>query len=328
MTSQFLNQKSQVFTRASPFEVSEFVNCHVGCHRLSLLRHNESNASLSHRKAGSVDLCRLSYGAQARVLSEGLSDIYHFQFILRGHCRYQFRGNELVLSAGHVMVINPNEPIDLVYSEDCEKFIVRIPASMFSEVCTEHRWSMPIGCIRFSLEPYRFEDVQSLIQLLDLLCQEAESDQATPQMLQHYNRVVSSKLMTLLRHNVSLSEPPAHAASFDRLAKFIDENIRNKITTAQLANQAHLSVRSLYLLFEKNVKKSPKDFIRQKRLEKVHAELMGNRSRLANVTAIALDYGFTHLGRFSDLYKASFGSLPSETLKLRQGKNRSSCPNG
>jgi len=318
MRTQFLNQKSQVFAGASPFEVSAFVNRHVGCHGLRLNRVKTGAAALNHCKAGSIDLCRLSYGAEARVLSAGLADIYHLQFILRGHCRYLSGAKSLDLAAGHALVINPEEPIDLVYSEDCEKFIVRIPAAMFNEVCSEHRWCKPNEYIRFSQQPYRFEDVDSLLQLLSLLCQEAESGLATPQMLQHYNRVVSTKLMTMLRHDVRLAEPAAHAPSFERLAQYVDEHIRDDITPAELARQAHLSLRSLYLLFAKNAMTSPMDYIRRRKLEKVHAELMSPDSLLANVTAIALDYGFNHLGRFADLYKATFGVLPSDSLRSRQ----------
>ncbi|HSG24075.1 MAG TPA: helix-turn-helix domain-containing protein, partial [Azonexus sp.] len=40
-----------------------------------------------------------------------------------------------------------------------------------------------------------------------------------------------------------------------------------------------------------------------------------------NVTAVALDYGFSHLGRFSELYKSTFGMLPSEALKERQARS-------
>lgn len=292
MRAQFLNQKSQIFAGASPFEVSEFVNRHVGCHGLRLSGTKAVGASLKHRKAGSIDLCHLSYGAEARVLSAGLPDIYHIQFILRGHCRYLSGANLLELSAGHALAINPEEPIDLVYSEDCEKFIVRIPAATFNEVCSEHRWCKPNKYIRFSRQPYRFEDVESLMQLLSLLCEEAESGMATPQMLQHYNRVLSTKLMTMLRHDVRLAEPSAQAASFERLAQYVEEHIRDDISPADLAGLAHLSLRSLYLLFERNVRTSPMEYIRRRKLEKVHAELCNPGSSLANVTAIALDYGF------------------------------------
>lgn len=320
MSQAFLRQESCVFAGVNPFEVSSYVNQHVGSHALRLSNSASESASLNHRKAGSLDLCRLSYGAQARIISDGLADIYHLQFILRGNCRYALYRDSVSLSAGHVLLINPNEPIDLTYSEDCEKFIVRIPSTLFNDTCIEHRWFKPNESIKFNQTPYKFEEINSLIYLLKLLCEEAESGTATPQMLQHYNRVVASKLMTMFKHNVPLETPSLQSVSFERLVQYIEDNIKRDISAEELATYSHLSLRSLYMLFEKNAKTTPKNFIRQKKLERVYAALMDPGSRMANVTAVALDYGFTHLGRFSEFYKLTFGMLPSESLKARQSK--------
>lgn len=320
MSLNFLKQESSVFAGVNPFQVSDYVNQHVGSHALRLSNNSNASASLNHRKAGSLDLCRLSYGAQARIVSEGLPDIYHVQFILRGHCRYALYRDSVSLSAGHVLLINPDEPIDLTYSEDCEKFIVRVPSTLFNEACIEHRWFKPNESIKFNQTPYKFEEIDSLLYLLKLLCEEAESGTATPQMLQHYNRVVASKLMTMFKHNVPLETPTLQSVSFERLVQYIEDNIKRDISAEELATYSHLSLRSLYMLFEKNARTTPKNFIRQKKLEQVYATLMDPSSRMANVTAVALDYGFTHLGRFSEFYKATFGLLPSESLKARQGR--------
>lgn len=320
MSLDFLKQQSNIFSGVNPFEVSYYVNQHVGSHGLRLSNSGKSTASLKHRKAGSIDLCRLSYGAQARIVSEGLPDIYHVQFILGGHCSYELYRDSISLSAGHVLLINPDEPIDLTYSEDCEKFIVRVPSNLFNEAFIEHRWFKPNEHIKFNQTPYKFEEIASLLYLLKLLCEEAESGTATPQMLQHYNRVVASKLMTMFKHNVPLETPTLQSVSFERLVQYIEDNIKRDITAEELAQYSHLSLRSLYLLFEKNAKTTPRNFIRQKKLEQVYATLMDPSSRMANVTAVALDYGFTHLGRFSEFYRATFGLLPSESLKVRQAR--------
>ncbi len=169
MAFQFLNGASSVFAAANPFEVSEYVRANVGSHSLRLSSASDASASLSHRRAGMLDLCRLTYGAQARILSEGLGDIYHAQFILRGHCRYALPNTTLDLSAGHVLVINPDDPLDLTYSDDCEKFILRILSTMLDDACAEHRWFKPHERIKFSQEPHRFEDIDSLLILLRLL---------------------------------------------------------------------------------------------------------------------------------------------------------------
>ena len=71
MAFQFLDSSSKVFAAANPFQVSEYVRENVGTHSLRLSNGGAATASLSHRRAGTLDLCRLRYGAQARIVSEG-----------------------------------------------------------------------------------------------------------------------------------------------------------------------------------------------------------------------------------------------------------------
>ena len=78
-----------------------------------------------------------------------------------------------------------------------------------------------------------------------------------------------------------------------------------------------MSTRSIYHLFERHAKTTPKHFIRQRKLQAVHNALIDPNSQFANITALALEYGFTHLGRFAEIYRETFGRLPSEVLKQR-----------
>lgn len=318
MCFHFLNERSTVLQSADPFAVSEYVNQHVGHHDLRLARRGDASAAVAHRKFGNMDLCRLTYGRQARVISEGLGDIYHLQFILQGHCHYAMYRESASFSAGHLLVINPDDPIDLTYSDDCEKFILRIPTSLLQEACLENRWLKPQGGIRFAPIPYQFKELESLLYLLTLICQEAETGPVSPQLLGHYNRVIANKLMTMLRHNVALETPSVSTVSFEHIVQYIEENLKRDISLEELARHARMSTRSLYMLFEKHAKTTPKNFIRQKKLEAVYQAIMDPACRVANVTALALDYGFTHLGRFAESYREAFGILPSDSLKARQ----------
>ncbi|MNF01178.1 DNA-binding transcriptional activator FeaR [compost metagenome] len=78
-----------------------------------------------------------------------------------------------------------------------------------------------------------------------------------------------------------------------------------------------MSLRSLYGLFERHVRVTPKQYIRNLKLERIHASLSDPCCNVRNVTELALDYGFLHLGRFSEAYRQQFGELPSETFKRR-----------
>ncbi len=70
MISRLLQEPSKRYTDADPYEVSEYVNQHIGNHRLILNGDRESSATLHHRKAGGIDLCRLSYVALCLAINQ------------------------------------------------------------------------------------------------------------------------------------------------------------------------------------------------------------------------------------------------------------------
>lgn len=317
MNYPLLNEKSRIFQGASPHDVSGYISEHVSAHNIRFPGAMGEAAELCHQKVGVADLCRVSYGGQTRVLTPGLGDSFHLQIILRGHCSYTIRGQSFDFGRGDVMLMNPHDEVDLIYSADCEKFILRIPATLLDDVCAEHRWYKPRAGIEFIPVRYRFDEIESLLNLVSLLCVEAESSAGTPQMFGHYNRVVAAKLLTLMKHNLSLDMPCLQSGSFERISEYIEERIKQDIGVDELAQVARMSLRSLYLLFERHAKTTPKCYIKQRKLEKVHAILTDPSFAVPNVTAVALDYGFTHLGRFSECYKAAFGVLPSDSLKRR-----------
>jgi AraC-like DNA-binding protein len=60
--------------------------------------------------------------------------------------------------------------------------------------------------------------------------------------------------------------------------------------------------------------------LRMLRLLSARRALLSADSTLANVTQIALSFGFAELGRFSVEYKRAFGESPSQTLYRRRLK--------
>ncbi len=311
------DSKSLIFDRSDPYRVSDYINQHVGSHGIRLPNAHTFEASLSHQKFGRLDLCRVSYGGKVRVVSPGLEQFYHAQLILRGQCLYKDSLSENLFTPGEILLINPVDSIDLTYSDDCEKFILKLPRDLLDTVCLEHRWNLPRDGIRFTLNRYHFSDLSCLINFLALLCQEAESGGIPVQMHDHYNRIVASKFLTLLKHNVSRDEGSMQSVSFERIAQYIEDNIKRDITIEDLVQQARISQRSLYSLFERHAKTSPKNYIKQKKLDHIHKRLTEPGCTARSITALALDYGFLHLGRFSESYKRAFGVLPSDTLRQR-----------
>ena len=315
MSNSLLSERSCVFERADPYAVSDYVNQHVGAHCIRLPTSGFPEASLNHRKFSSLDLCRISYGGSVRVTSPALETIYHLQVLLKGHCRSQYRGQEHFYVPGELLLINPDDPVDLTYSADCEKFIVKLPVSLFENTCLEQRWMLPENGIRFSTARHDMRELEGFSTLLMLICEEAEAAAHLPQVQEHYVRIVASKLLALLGNNVQRVQPQAQASSFEQVADYIEQHLTQEIGIDQLSTIARVSERSLYALFERHAGITPKDYIRQRKLERIHAQLLDPASKVRSVTEVALDHGFLHLGRFAESYRRCFGELPSETYK-------------
>lgn len=308
-----LSERSQIFDRADAYAVSDYVNQHVGSHCIRLPARGRPQASISHRTFSSLDLCRISYGASVRVTSAALETVYHLQILLQGHCRSNVRGEEQVFGPGEILLINPDDPVDLTYSADCEKFIIKLPVRLLENACLEQHWTLPQQGIRFLASRQELSEMSGFVQLLGLICHEAENA-AVPEIQGLYERIVANKLLALLGSNVLRVIPaPDEHGGFEPVRQFIEEHLTEDISIEQLMNVARVSERSLYSLFERQVGLSPRDYLRQRKLERVHVVLQLATAR--SVTQVALDHGFLHLGRFSEAYRKRFGELPSQTWK-------------
>jgi len=318
MHTPLLGQRSKVFNQADPHAVSLYVNQHVGSHCIELPRASRPQAHLSHRAFAELDLCRITYGAPVRVVSPALELCFHLQVLLHGHCLWRHARQEHALAPGELLMINPDDPVDLTYSADCEKFIVKVPVRLLASLCSQQRWGVPEGGVRFVQHRYRLDDVQGLVSLLGMVCQEAEEAEAQPLVQSHYTQIVASKLLCLLKTNVRREGAQASPLNFERVLAYIDRHLQQELDTDTLARLAQVSPRTLYGLFERNAHTSPIDYIRQRRLARVHACLNDPGCTVRSVSELAMDYGFMHLGRFSEQYRKQFGELPSQTLRQRR----------
>jgi AraC-like DNA-binding protein len=311
-----LSDRSQVYDRADAYAVSDYVNQHVGSHCIRLPPKGRPQASINHRTFSSLDLCRISYGAPVQVTSTALETIYHLQILLQGHCRSAVYGNEQIFRAGEVLLINPDDPVDLTYSADCEKFIVKVPVRLLENACLEQHWPLPENGIRFIAKRHKLSAMDGFHQLMGLICNEAENS-ADSEIATLYERIVAKKLLALMSNNVMKVIPrPEEGGGFEPVRQFIEEHLTEDISVEQLMAVSRVSERSLYLLFERHVGLSPRDYVRQRKLERVNAQLQIATAR--SVTEVALDHGFVHLGRFSEAYRKRFGELPSQTWRRQR----------
>lgn len=111
------------------------------------------------------------------------------------------------------------------------------------------------------------------------------------------------------------ARPPGLSDAYVRVAEqYIEAHAHEPITTTDLARVAGVSARTLQTAFRCHRGCSPREFLKERRLERAQRRLLSAPPGLT-VTQIAFDCGFQHLGQFSVDYRKRFGESPSETLR-------------
>jgi AraC-like DNA-binding protein len=311
-----------IFDQAHPLEVSEYVNRHVGHHKLEFtdrVRSRTPASRLNYRDFAGLGLSSISYGDQVDVRCPELQGIYHFQVVTRGECHWRFHDESLRLLRGQALMMNPGEKMDLTYSADCEKVIVKVPEELVKEVCLDQAGLVPRSGVRFERRVIELEQSLGFMRLLDALLLEANETELDLSHLQlPYRDILIRKLLQQFDSNAASGRDlHANDRSFSHLLAYVEANIRDDLSVEELAQVGNVSVRTVYNLFAKYFNVTPKLFIKQTKLKSLREEL-ANGKAVRNVTEVALDHGFTHLGRFSSDYRKMFGELPSETLRRRR----------
>ena len=103
-------------------------------------------------------------------------------------------------------------------------------------------------------------------------------------------------------------------AIVSRAEEFMEASTGLPITMADVLSHTGGSRKALFANFRKFRGYSPGEFLVNARLRLAH-ERLDNPRPSDSVTSIAHDSGFSHLGRFSEIYRKRYGVRPSETLK-------------
>ncbi|MFI0396938.1 AraC family transcriptional regulator [Paracoccus jiaweipingae] len=91
---------------------------------------------------------------------------------------------------------------------------------------------------------------------------------------------------------------------------------REAPSIGEVAHRVGVSARTLSEGFRRFRGLTPRDFLSDRRLEGLHADLLAGGSG-QTVLAIASGWGFSNMGALAGAYRARFGELPSQTLSRR-----------
>jgi transcriptional regulator GlxA family with amidase domain len=126
--------------------------------------------------------------------------------------------------------------------------------------------------------------------------------------------VVAVVARLVLRNDVVVRARAVTGRRVNDLEDWIESHLEEPITLGSLCGVAGVGERALAKIFESRRGMSPMRYVTERRLAATHSRLL-RASAADEVTEIATDLGFTHLGRFAIAYREIFGESPSQTLR-------------
>ncbi|MGO6951612.1 AraC family transcriptional regulator [Rhizobium johnstonii] len=140
----------------------------------------------------------------------------------------------------------------------------------------------------------------------------------SPIAMAHMTQALADLVVRLVPHRLShfLQNGPALIAPrhVRRAIEFMHTNIDQPITMPKVAEAAGVSSRALETGFRAFRGTSPAAYLLTLRLRAARQELLDPESK-QTMKAICLKWGFFHFGRFSAVYKTTYGEYPSDTRK-------------
>ncbi|MGD9861949.1 MAG: AraC family transcriptional regulator [Pseudodonghicola sp.] len=299
-------------------------------HVLETMGRDRVNARHNHIRGERLSLNYMEYGAHTRIEPGELSSFYLMQIPLSGGAQISNGRDSYISDPQAAAVLNPHRPTSMIWEGGTRQLLVQIDREALQRLLGDLLGAPAETPVKFT-GPMDLDHGAgaALRQLILHLVTEIDAGRSTFGQRGLMNRQLESTIMTglieALENNYSsfLGRPVSAAAPHKlRLAEeYIEASLDRPLTLEEIARAAGTTARSLQMAFRQFRGTTPLNFLRDRRLERAHRALMTPRPG-TTVTDVATDWGFTHLGRFSQMYRARFGCSPSETLRAASEAGR------
>lgn len=292
-------------------------------HGLSLTRR-DGQLDVVHNAAriGGVGLNYLRYGDEVRITPRTFETFFLVQIPLAGRARVR-TGRTTVLSDRHTATLpSPTEPIDMVWSADCEQLIVYLDRSAVESYSSTSLGGEPHPPVVFDPRvDLAAPAVRSWLRLVTLAREELDDGPgllAGEVAAAHYEQLLIAGLLAAQPNSSTAAPaataPPIAARSTRTALDLIEAQPERAWRVGELATAVGVSSRTLQAGFHRDRGVSPLEELRRVRLDRAHADLAAGGPESLSVTEVACRWGFFHVGRFAQSYRARYDELPSQTL--------------
>src|SRR5262245_18854409 len=288
----------------------------------------EVDALLEVAHPTSQPLVSLSYSVPVKIDAQNFAGLFLMMHCERGAAATTQGHRSAEWSQGQTMPFSAGFDTKLWFDRAFLQRSVRLDTDKLEAQCA--RWlGHPLEePLRFVLRPFSF-DLEEIWRrtLLYLWSSEERQLPLGPAAKFAFDEYLLTLLLHQHPHNYSdelAGDTSALVPGIVRRAeRFMADNADTPITVSDVAAHLGVSLRTLQAGFRQWRNATPNADLRHVRLQLVRRELLRS-DQGANVTTVALQHGFMHLGRFSAQYRAAFGEGPSATLRRSRAASNSS----
>lgn len=254
-----------------------------------------------------------------------LGDYFAVHMLMNGTAVVGHRGQTFEANTIRSLVTSPGEALSMRLDLDSPQLVIRIERPAMAAYLTRvlgRTLGRPLSFDpEFDLTTEAAMRWHTAVQLIHTEVFHEGSLVQRGQGIGAVEELIMSSLLHLQPSNyhTDFSAPPQpnkRGAVVQAAMDYLDDHLAEHITMAAVAESVHMSVRAVQQGFHEQLGMSPMTYVRERRLERVHEELMdATPSDGVTVTAVAERWGFHHLGSFGGEYRKRWGESPSQTLR-------------
>lgn len=309
-------------------EMTRAISSHVAKPQPGVKRIEAAKAEAT---LGELGLIQIGYGADVSIKADSCGPHFLVQVPLSGTALIGTGKNAVESDTRTATIVRPDDPLHFRLSHDLQLLMLRVPASSLEAHCAQLlgdrglHLERPLDFVTgFALDN---DAGQSWLRMMKYIRDEAVGGNGSflrqsPLALASLNQMLMNTLLTMQRHNYSdLLQGPAPAAApfyVRKAEEFMRAHVAEPITLPQVAAAAGISVRALSRGFQDFRSTSPMAWLKGIRLERVRDSLLTCDPNGTSISAIALEWGFDHLGHFGQAFRNRFGETPRDTLRRQR----------
>lgn len=313
----------RLFQTSDIDEARQIVAQKFCAHRLTPGRAHRQFETRHNRVAGkSLSLNYLRYSAEVTIDPGELGRFYLIQIPLQGTATVANGRREVLANSQTASVLNPTYPTKMTWHQGCEKLLLQIDRQALHKTAEALTGQHLDHAIVFDPEvDLGAPQLREWVSLVAGSVRAAQRGGAFGSSGYRYQALVEENLMlsflqgqpSTISHFLTSDQAAPSTRQVRRARTYIVENLSEPLTLKQIALQAGCSLRSLQQGFKQQYAMSPMQYLHQQRLALAHY-LMQSAPSGTNVSTIAYETGFTHLGRFSAAYRQAYGHAPSTQI--------------